>query len=67
LETTALGAAMLAGLNSGFYADVSSVAAAVAIERSFEPRLEPAVRDRLLDRWQNAVERSRGWARPTTD
>lgn len=66
LETTALGAAMLAGLTTGFYVDASAVAAAMAIEQSFEPRLDPAARDRLLDRWQTAVDRSRGWALPTT-
>jgi len=66
LETTALGAAMLAGLTTGFYSAPAEVAAALAIERSFEPLLDSAARDRLLDRWRNAVDRSRGWARPTT-
>jgi len=67
LETTALGAAMLAGLTTGFYSSASDVAAAMAIERSFTPQCEPADRDRLLQRWRNAVDRSRGWARPTAE
>lgn len=65
LETTALGAAMLAGLTTGFYAAASDVAAAMAIERSFEPRCQPAEREKQLQRWRNAVDRSRDWARPT--
>lgn len=64
LETTALGAAMLAGLATGFYADASAVAAAMAIERTFEPRLDQPTRERLLTRWRDAVDRSRNWARP---
>lgn len=63
LETTALGAALLAGLAVGFYGDATGVDAARRVERSFEPRIDPSGRDRLRALWREAVERSKGWAR----
>jgi glycerol kinase len=63
LETTALGAALLAGTAVGFYADAAAVAEARRIERSFVPRMEADVRDRLRARWRDAVTRSKGWAK----
>jgi len=63
LETTALGAALLAGIATGFFADAAHVAEARRIERSFEPQRDAAARDRLRGRWRDAVSRSRGWAR----
>jgi glycerol kinase len=62
-ETTALGAALLAGMAVGFYADATAVADARRVERSFTPRMEAADRARLRALWRDAVERSRGWAR----
>jgi len=62
IETTALGAALLAGLATGFFADAAAVAAARRIERTFEPRMEAATRARLRERWSDAVARSRSWA-----
>jgi glycerol kinase len=64
LETTSLGAALLAGLATGFFSDHAAVEEARRVERTFEPRLAEEARARLLTRWRNAVERSRGWARP---
>ncbi len=64
LETTSLGAALLAGLATGFFPDHAAVEEARRVERVFEPRLAGEARARLLTRWRNAVERSRGWARP---
>ncbi len=63
VETTALGAALLAGLATGFFASPADVAAARRVERSFEPRMAPAARERLLAAWHEGVARSRGWAR----
>jgi glycerol kinase len=63
LETTSLGAALLAGLSTGFFADQAAVDRARRVERVFEPRLPEEARTRLLTRWRNAVERSRDWAR----
>ncbi len=62
-ETTALGAAYLAGLASGVWSSGAEIAAQWAVQRRFEPRLsEPARRARIA-RWREAVERARGWAR----
>ena len=61
-ETTALGAAFLAGLACGIWSSLEEVAATWQLERRFEPRMGPAERDRLLARWRRGVERARGWA-----
>ena len=63
-ETTALGAAYLAGLAVGFWADHDDVTRNWALDREFEPHSTPAERERLAAGWQRAVERSRGWAEP---
>ena len=61
-ETTALGAAWLAGLATGFWPDTRNIAANRAVDRRFEPSMEPARRERLLRGWKRAVERARDWA-----
>jgi len=61
-ETTALGAAYLAGLAEGVWASADDAAAAWASDRTFEPSMD---RDEVRARqemWHRAVERSRGWA-----
>jgi glycerol kinase len=63
-ETTALGAACLAGLAVGFWRDAGEVAANWALDRRFEPRLDPVRRERLLRGWQRAVQRSLAWVEP---
>jgi len=65
LETTALGAAYLAGLAVGFWPDLASIEANWALDRRFEPAMAPSRRERLLEGWHRAVERSKGWARPS--
>ena len=67
LETTALGAALLAGMTVGFYADPAAVADARRVERSFEPRMDAASRGRMRAVWRDAVQRSKGWARAGSD
>ena len=60
-ETTALGAAYLAGLGVGFWSSAAEVAANWQVDRRFEPvmpRDEAAAR---LAQWSRAVERSRDW------
>jgi glycerol kinase len=59
VETTALGAAYLAGLAAGIYGSLDDIAAAWRLERRFEPAMEPAQRDRLLAGWRRAVARVR--------
>jgi glycerol kinase len=61
-ETTAKGAAALAGLAVGFWRDRSQVASAGELT-VFEPKLEPARREALYADWKRAVDRSRGWER----
>ena len=63
-ETTALGAACLAGLSVGFWRDAAEVAANWALDRRFEPRMDPLRRERLLRGWQRAVQRSLAWVEP---
>jgi glycerol kinase len=66
IETTALGAAFLAGLGSGLWRSLDALASRQAIERTFSPRLDPAARARGYEGWRRAVERARGWERPTS-
>ncbi|PMR68135.1 glycerol kinase GlpK [Halomonas heilongjiangensis] len=57
LETTALGAAYLAGLRLGWYRDLDEIAGLWQCERSFVPQMEEGERERLYQGWQEAVER----------
>jgi glycerol kinase len=61
-ETTALGAAYLAGLATGFWSGADELAAQWQVERRFEPGLTAAARTAKLARWREAVARSRAWA-----
>jgi glycerol kinase len=63
-ETTALGAAFLAGLGHGMFASLEDLAELWHAERVFEPRMSADERSEHLARWRRAVERSRGWAAP---
>jgi glycerol kinase len=60
-ETTALGAAYLAGLGVGFWSSPAEVAANWRAERRFEPRMSRDEADSRLRRWSQAVQRSRDW------
>ncbi|WP_332851328.1 glycerol kinase GlpK [Duganella sp. S19_KUP01_CR8] len=60
-ETTALGAAYLAGLAVGFWETQEEIAAQWSCERRFEPAMSAERRAELLAQWGRAVERSRGW------
>ena len=62
LETTALGAAYLAGLAVGYWKDAAEVAANWRIDREFEPSMPRARVAELTAGWERAVERSRRWA-----
>jgi len=63
-ETTALGAAYLAGLATGFWRDESEIAGLWARERVFEPGPGSEARGARLEAWKRAVARSRDWAPP---
>ena len=58
LETTALGAAWLAGMKAGVYPDQSGFAAAWALEQRFAPSMDSAVRDAKYAVWKDAVRRT---------
>ena len=60
-ETTALGAAYLAGLAVGFWDTQEEIAAQWSCERRFEPAMPADRRAELLGQWGRAVARSRGW------
>ena len=61
-ESTALGAAYLAGLATGFWKDEEELAHQFRVERRFEPAMASSRRDELYSGWQRAVERAKGWA-----
>lgn len=60
-ETTALGAAFLAGLAVGFWPDRDALVGMWREDARFEPTLPEAQRERLLHGWRRAVERSKAW------
>lgn len=62
-ETTALGAAFLAGLGAGVWSD-ADLAELWKVDREFQPRISRDQADALQSRWRRAVERSRGWDSP---
>ena len=61
-ESTAMGAAFLAGLAVGFWKDKAEIAAIRRIERTFKPAMPAESRERIYRGWKKAVERSRAWA-----
>jgi glycerol kinase len=63
-ETTALGAAYLAGLATGYWHDLDDISHNWALEARYEPQIAAEQRTARRRRWSEAVERSRGWARP---
>ena len=58
LETTALGAAWLAGMRAGVYPDQQGFAAQWALDKRFEPQMDEATRTRRYAGWQDAVKRT---------
>ncbi len=61
IETTALGAAFLAGLAVGYWKDLGEIEAIWQTDRVFEPKLAAAEASRLRGRWKEALERSKDW------
>ena len=60
-ETTALGAAYLAGLGVGFWSSTDEVAANWKVDRRFEPAMPRDAAAARLAQWERAVARSREW------
>jgi len=63
IETTALGAAYLAGLAVGYWSGLGEIAAQWQVDAEFMPTMSAAKRDALYAGWQRAVERAQDWAR----
>jgi len=63
LETTALGAAYLAGLATGFWSGVKELQAQWQLDEKFTPKIKKAVKEDLLSSWSRAVERSKAWSK----
>lgn len=63
IETTALGAAYLAGLAVGFWKNQADVCENWALQRTFSPDMEQEYREELLEGWKKAVRCSFGWAK----
>ena len=61
-ETTALGAAYLAGLAVGFWQDQVEVTSNWALDAEYQPSMESTKREFLYQRWKKSVERSMNWA-----
>lgn len=61
-ETTALGAAYLAGLATGVWRDLDDIRSQWTLDRLYEPEMSETDRTRLRAGWHKAVERARGWA-----
>ena len=63
IETTAMGAAYLAGLAVGYWPDQETVKQNGAIDRTFEPELSKEERDEKMSGWHKAVRYAEGWAK----
>jgi glycerol kinase len=61
LETTAQGAAYLAGLATGYWRDVAEIAATRPAAQLFAPQADRSRAERQYGRWQDAVQRAKGW------
>ena len=62
-ETTALGAAYLAGLAVGFWPSIDAISGQWKVDRRFEPAMPLSATAALRERWTEALQRSKGWER----
>ena len=62
-ETTALGAAYLAGLAVGYWPSVDAVSGQWKVDRRFDPKMPRAAAQALRERWTAALGRSKAWER----
>jgi glycerol kinase len=67
LETTALGAAYLAGLATGFWDDREELKNRWRLRRRYEPKMSEEERERLYGRWQEALKRAKDWAQEAVE
>ena len=60
-ETTALGAAYLAGLGTGFYKNTDEIRQSWQLGKTFKPEMAAENAEKLFRRWEKAVEKAKGW------
>lgn len=63
VETTAMGAAYLAGLAVGYWENKESISQNWQVDRTFKPSIEPEKRERMIKGWNKAVTYAYGWAK----
>lgn len=63
IETTALGAAYLAGLGIGYFKNIEEIRKNWSVSRSFEPSLTKEQREQKINSWHDAVKRSMNWVK----
>jgi len=63
-ETTALGAAYLGGLATGYWTDTQEIAHHWQLEREFTPQMDERRRNLLYGRWKKAVQHALNWEEP---
>jgi len=63
-ETTALGAAYLAGLAVGYWSNLAEIASNWVLDQQFVPKMPDTERDERYRRWQEAVKRALAWETP---
>ena len=59
LESTAWGAAAMAGLKAGVFTDLSDISASWKLDRCFEPNMQQDKRDEHLEHWKTALKRAK--------
>jgi glycerol kinase len=63
LETTALGAAYLAGLATGVWTSREQIAKQWKVAKRFEPKMKREEAERRMEEWKRALDRARGWGK----
>lgn len=61
-ETTALGAAYLAGLAIGYWKDMNEISGQWQIEKTFDPQMEASQKNDLIKGWERAVKAVTAWS-----
>lgn len=67
VETTAMGAAYLAGLATGYWSNQNEVLSNWAVDKTFEPQIDDDKRSKMLKGWKKALTYAHGWARDEED
>ena len=61
-ETTALGAAYLAGLAVGYWNDMNEISGQWQVERTFEPKMQTSQKNELIKGWERAIKAAQFWS-----